>query len=209
MPKVAFRETSIRDLPRDRKADYSVTGEPGLYVRVLADGSLRWFFLARKSGGGRFKKVREKPLVVLPNGRPCQTDMEAARRWARELHLQCRGGEDPKAVAEAEARKAAMDSLTVGDLWDLYSGPEGDLQDKAEGTRNSYDQMWRIHLRGPFGTRKARDVKPDEILRELKKIDRKCRSAVRAKAALSAVFAFGVSNGHVPSNPCYRLGFKS
>lgn len=230
MPTVPFRQTPIRDLPRGTKADYKVEANRGLYVRVTADGLLRWSFRARIKNGGEHTKVFGA-VRVLPDGKPmlrcgdgggpvvgfttCADGsghcMECARKWTEARHIRCHEGIDPnqhdkKAEQEAEDARREEDrkNKTFGALWSVYSAADGELRSKGlrPGTIEDYERRWRLHVAPTFAGMAVKDVTPDDIGRFYRRRAQEGRSPDHDFAVLSGLCAASVRSGLISSNPC-------
>jgi integrase len=164
---------------------------PGLAVRIQRTGKPTftvWF----TAPGGKRKRMTLGPVAGV--------DLDAARRQATEIVNAARAGRDPSAERKL-ARIAAADVLTVGDMIGAY------LRDRAEGrqrprtlieTKRALERHW-VPLHGlPAAEVTRRDISARLI--ELKRTSGPV-GANRARAHLSAAYAWAIRAGLVDHNP--------
>lgn len=164
---------------------------PGLAVRIQRTGKptfVVWF----TAPGGKRKRLTIGPVAGV--------ELDEARRKAADTINAARSGRDP-ASERKQARIAAAEVLTVGDIIRAY------LRDHAERhqrprtlieTRRALDRHWRpLHVL-PAVTVGRRDV--SARLLELSRASGTV-GANRARANLSACFAWAMKAGLVDQNP--------
>lgn len=168
----------------------------GLRTRGKADMSeWRWVFDYRHRASGLKKR--------LTLGSPLTHPPEIARKWAKDQGKKANTSDDPwdaqqKARAAADSQKA---SPTVSRLWDEYWKAEGRL--KRSSSR--YEELWKLHLKPWFATKKVKDVTPAEVERFKASLAKIPTTANRSLAVLSRMFSkakqWGYRAGCAPEHP--------
>lgn len=196
-----FTDRQIQALkPRAERYEVREDGAHGLgnlAVRVSPNGGKSWGFVY--SIGGRNRR--------LTLGRYPEMTVADAHAAASAALAKLQAGVDPgtEAVnANVEARKA----LTVADLAVLYLDQHA-RKKKRPGSVAKDEGMLRKDVVPTLGARKARDVERRDVRELLRAIvDRGAPiQANRTLALLRKVYNWGVSEDHVPGNPC--LGVKA
>jgi integrase len=164
---------------------------PGLSVRIQRTGKpafVAWYTVP----GGKRKRLTLGPVAGL--------ELDVARRQAAEISNAARNGRDPS-MERKQARLAAADVFTLGDLIGAY------LRDHAERhqrprtlveTRRALERHWL-----PLHGLSAADVTRRDVSARLLELARSSGTvgANRARANLSACFAWAMRAGLVDVNP--------
>ena len=180
--------------------------EPGKTLRChLVDGlQLRarkkervWWYYYRHHGLQRYLRLGTFPTLGIDGAR------EAAKEHARTL---------AKGVDPAQARRDAMASPTLADVWDEYRR-EHIARKCKPNTAATYDVYWRAHL-SRIGSTRVSDLTLNDVNRLLTRIGEEAPvSANRTRALLWAMMEYceapSVAYRPYGSNPCQRsITFK-
>lgn len=187
MPTVHLTDRTIRGLDSNgRRVEFFDRSLPGFGVRVTPEG--RKTFVLRY----RNRESRERRLRLGVYGTVTLAD---ARDRARLLLADVQRGTDPATIVAARKRAATVREL-AGEYMERHARP------LKRSWR--YDaQMVRHDVLPALGDRKAGDVERVDVLRLLDAIvDRGAPyAAVRVRALLSKMYAFGIQRGLVEQNP--------
>ena len=176
---------------------------PGLSVRIQRVG--RPAFVVWYNAGGKRKRMAL--------GAVGRIDLEEARRQAHEIARAAHDGRDPgkeRAQSRAAAVVAAAPEYTVGDLIAEYLSEHAERHQRPRTlieTRRALERHWAPLHRMPVAAVTRQDVATR--LRALAKSTGPV-GANRARANLSAAFAWGIKAGAGPkgrpveSNPVYK-----
>ena len=161
---------------------------PGFGVRINAGGT-RSFVAQYRNGSGATKR--------LSLGRYEAMSIDDARRLARSTLAKAVHGYDP---AEEQAKAKARASITVGSVADAYL-----LASESRLKARSYAEVAR-HLAKhwePLRALPVHQVKRADVATAMRQIasDRGEIAANRARASLSAMFAWGMGEGLCEANP--------
>ncbi|KQO94279.1 hypothetical protein ASF33_14775 [Methylobacterium sp. Leaf92] len=159
----------------------------GFGVKVNSGGSRQWVAQYRADDG----KTR-RPTI----GRVDTISLEDARKQARLILAKAQTGSDPQAE-KAAAKKQA--SVTLGSVTDAYL-----KQAKGKLKPRSYEEVER-HLRKDWQALAAQPVnsiRRADVAAHLNKIGEGRKvAATRARAALSALYAWAMGEGIAEVNP--------
>lgn len=157
---------------------YKLVDGDGLSLLVKSNGSKLWRF--RYVYGGR-----ENMLAL---GRYPEVKLKTARSKALDCRRQLDDGIDP-----AVAKQAERDNLveTFGGIAEEWL----EKQHFADITRTK--SVWMFSLLKPLNRRPIREIKPPDLLRELRKIeaDGFHETAHRVRQRVSQVYRYAVSTG--------------
>jgi integrase len=157
---------------------------PGLAVRVTAAGSRTFVFYRRING--RPARINLGPVNSMT--------IVGARNAAKRIAGQVAAGVD----VVAERKAARVRGRTVGDAYTSW------LAIAAHRKRSWRDdkRLWEIWLERPLGKRSIAEVTTTELERVTQEIGRAHpRTANKARALLSTVWAHAMRRGEVASNP--------
>ncbi|WP_395329207.1 Arm DNA-binding domain-containing protein [Novosphingobium sp. BL-8H] len=183
--------TQINALKPREKA-YKVADSKGLYVLVNPNGSLLWRVKFRFHG-------IEKKMAL---GRYPDVGLKEAREKRDEAREQLESGVDPVAArtqARVEAEIAARTTfrLVADELIEKM-----ELEGKAAATVKK--ARWFVDVLGPaIGNRPIADITAHELLKALKKLERKGHheSAIRARSFAGRIFRYAVATLRAQHNP--------
>ncbi|MGE8128855.1 tyrosine-type recombinase/integrase [Methylobacterium sp. NPDC080182] len=164
---------------------------PGFGVKVSSGGARRYVLQYRPTGERGTKRLTLGAVEAL--------SLDEARREARKLLAQALTGADPHA-ARAKAKAKPTPALRVVDLVDRY------LVDCARRQRESTLYQTTLHLRrhwAPLHDLAADKVKRADVAAQILILAESSGgvSANRSRAALSAMFTWGIGTGIVEHNP--------
>jgi len=192
---MALTDTAIRKAkPRDKA--YKLADSQGLYLLINPGGSKLWRVKYRIDGVERKLALGSYPEITLAEAR-------AARDAARK---QLAHAVDPN-VAKRQARIVA--SIRASNS---FASVAEELIDKkareglAEPTLKK--MRWFVELLGTdFGKRPVTEIKPQELLHELRKHERRGRleTANLLRAFASRVFRYAVATARAESDPAHLL----
>jgi integrase len=176
------------------KTDHIIFDEdlPGFGIRLRGGGKITWIIQYRVGS-----KQRRVTLGTVKLGDSGTLNAEEAREAARDRLAQVQLGGDPQKVKHEARAKAAM---TLGAVVDTYlSRKEPELRVKTlDGTVRYLRQHWKSLHGLPIHEITRRDVAIG--LGEIS-TERGLVAAARARAALSALFAWAVREGIAEANP--------
>lgn len=183
--------TQINALKPREKA-YKVADSKGLYVLVNPNGSLLWRVKFRFHG-------IEKKMAL---GRYPDVGLKEAREKRDEAREQLESGVDPVAArtqARVEAEIAARTTfrLVADELIEKM-----ELEGKAASTLKK--ARWFVDVLGPaIGNRPIADITAHELLKALKRLERKGHheSAIRARSFAGRIFRYAVATLRAQHNP--------
>ena len=184
----SFTKASVAELgcPPDRaEIIHWDAATPGFGLRAYRGGKRSWVVQYKTNGRTRRGGLGDTRIVPL----------DQARRAAKELLARVAIGQDPRAEAKAETRKAKQ-AVTVGQLIDAYlAHQQGRLRIRslAEVTRHL-----RTHAK-PLHNLVAGDVGRGEVHQLLAMIAARNGAVTsnRVRASLSAAFTFGLTTGRI------------
>lgn len=162
----------------------------GLHMRVFAESRSFWFFYRTKAGRQRRPKIGEYPTITLAMAR------DTARQWAGKVAA----GGDP-----AEEWNDARSGLTVAAIVASYLERKTKTVDEARRCLEK-DVLPR------FGSRKAADVLPDEVVDLHASLTKRGKYiANRTLAYLSAAYNLAERKKRIPlgTNPCTAVDRNS
>jgi integrase len=197
--RIKFTRSNIEALEAPPKGESFAWCEdkPGWGVRILASGRKSWIVQFRDQSG-RSKRHTLGDLRILPIG------MAEAR--ASELLSHARIGRDLLAEEKARRERKATDAKkSVGAMVSAYlSEPEVRRRRSFGETKRYLSDVWKqVHAES------AEVVDREQLTPELRKIatTRGEVTANRARAALSSMFVFAITNGWLKrsTNPCSFL----
>lgn len=192
---MALTDTAVRRAkPKDRP--YKVGDSLGLYLQVNPSGSKLWRVKYRLHGVERKLSVGSYPEITLAEAR--QARDEARRQLARSV--------DPNAAkrqAKIEASVRASNSFgCVAEELIEKRAKEGISEPTLTKLR------YFVKLLGPdFGRRPVAEITPQEILHELRKVERRGRleTANLLRAFASRVFRYAVATARAERDPAQLL----
>jgi hypothetical protein len=175
---------------------HSIEGVTGLHLHVGANSS-RWLL--------RYHR---------PDGRPNETGLgsladvslkEAVER-AHDLRKLVRSGVDPIALKREQRQRHTTDGKTLRDALTMYGEEFKDRAGAREGVR-----LIKRHAATLLTRPLAQEMTAVEIKAALTKVQASHpKTAVRTRAALSALFSFAIGHGWRQGNPCEaRYGAQS
>lgn len=183
--------TQINALKPREKA-YKVADSKGLYVLVNPNGSLLWRVKFRFHG-------IEKKMAL---GRYPDVGLKEAREKRDEAREQLESGVDPVA-ARTQARVAA--EIAARTTFRLVADElieKMELEGKAASTLKK--ARWFVDVLGPaIGNRPIADITAHELLKALKRLERKGHheSAIRARSFAGRIFRYAVATLRTQHNP--------
>jgi integrase len=163
---------SVAAIPAPEKGTIAVWDDavPGFGVRVIYSGRRVYVIRYRNQHG----KERLYTFARVADMHP-----EAARDMARRLFSRIREGDDP-----AEERIEAKNAPTLAELRDRMF--EDHLNKRKDGTRRSYEQLWRLHILPAIGKDKTvAEIDERDIDRLVKHCGDRHATSNRALAVLS------------------------
>lgn len=170
---------------------------PGLALRVRAAGSRNFVFFYRRQG---------KPTKYAIGDAKAWT-LDAARAEARTLRVTVDRGEDPAAVRDAKAAAVASAALTFAAVKRQYLNaakitPTSRKKIMRESTHREYSRYLNSHCK-PLDALPVASIKRADIAARIKAITTNSGAfaADRARAALSAMFAWAIGEGLCDANP--------
>ncbi|MCR8561058.1 site-specific integrase [Mucilaginibacter sp. BJC16-A38] len=187
--------------PKEKRYHIADPKTAGLKLAIYPGGA-KTFFLDRKVKG-KHQKIKI--------GSYSRLSIENARKRAKDLNAQIELGNDPH-KEKIEARNA----MTVRELYEhYYKGHAIKLTKRPEENRKTFEK----HILPIWGSRKAHEITQQDARNlhaaigqkesRYSKPDLKKKShgsANRIFTIVSAVFNFGIKEGHVNgSNPCVGL----
>jgi len=176
------------------KTDHIIFDEdlPSFGIRLRGGGKITWIIQYRVGS-----KQRRVTLGTVKLGDSGTLNAEEARKAARDRLAQVQLGGDPQKVKHEARAKAAT---TLGAVVDTYlSRKEPELRVKTlDGTLRYLRQHWKSLHGLPIHEITRRDVAIG--LGEIS-TERGLVAAARARAALSALFAWAVREGIAEANP--------
>jgi hypothetical protein len=162
---------------------------PGLSVRIQRTGKPA-FVVWYTAPNGKRKRLTLGPVVGV--------ELDDARRQAAEIANSARGGRDP-AIERKQARRAAAEAFTVGDLISAYLTEHAERRQRPRTlveTKRALARHWAPLHALPAAAISRRDVSTRliELARSSGPV-----GANRARANLSAAFAW--SSPTWPNSP--------
>lgn len=170
-------DTLIRGTkPRER--GYKLSDGSGLHLLVQPNGARLWRFRYRYGG-------RENMIGL---GRYPEVTLARARAKALECRRQLDAGLDPSVIKQADRDARDETFGAVAEEW-------LEKQHFADVTR--FKALWLLSLVEPLKRRPIREIKPADLLRELRKIETKGlhETAHRVRQRVSQVFRYAVATG--------------
>jgi integrase len=169
----------------------------GLYLVVNGNGSRRflWRYVSPRTGKPNEAGLGSYPLTTLADAR------ETVVEWRNLV----RQGIDP--IADRRAKKSAVkiDGKTLRDALVLYGEEFKDRAGAREGVR-LIERHASALLTRPIG----QELTAVEVKAALMKVIAATpKTAVRTRAALSALFSFAIGHGWRQGNPCDRALWRS
>lgn len=192
---MALTDTAVRRAkPKDKP--YKVGDSLGLYLQVNPGGSKLWRVKYRLHGLERKLSVGSYPEITLAEAR--QARDEARRQLARSV--------DPNAAKrqakiEASIRASNSFACVAAELIEKRA-KEGISEPTLTKLR------YFVKLLGPdFGRRPVAEITPQEILHELRKVERRGRleTANLLRAFASRVFRYAVATARAERDPAQLL----
>jgi integrase len=192
MPKIQLTEdflsTSLLCPSDKRRIEYCDKHVPGLYVEVrnTSPGEGTWYLRYKDSAG----KTCHQRI-----GRTTDIDLDTARDKAKELRARITLGEDPR--LEAKAKQAQM---TLATFWPTYYAHA----QARKKTSKKDEQLWRIHVRDHFGSRKLTAISKGDVLDFQTQLKAKglshsqCNHCIRL---LRQMYNLAMDSQRVDSNP--------
>ncbi|GFZ79601.1 MULTISPECIES: tyrosine-type recombinase/integrase [Sphingobium] len=177
---------------KPREKAYKVADAKGLYLLVNPNGSLLWRVKFRFHG-------IEKKMAL---GRYPDVSLKEARQKRDEAREQLEEGVDPAAArlqAKVEAEIAARTTFRV--VADEFI-EKMELEGKAAATLKKM-RWFRDVLQPTIGHRPIADITAHELLKALKRLERKGHheSAIRARSFSGRVFRYAVATLRAQHNP--------
>jgi integrase len=165
----------------------------GLSIRCTPAGIKTWTFAYKLNGRMRRITLGEYPDLGLGE----------AREQADERRRQRNGGNDPRAVQDAERAMQTRAVLTFGELCDLYIAHV-----KASGKISwKTDEGYLKRPKAKFGKRPAVSITKRELMDFFEEIARtsKC-SANRTQSTVRTMWGWAAERDHIPMN--FLAGLK-
>ncbi|OSI69931.1 tyrosine-type recombinase/integrase [Bradyrhizobium canariense] len=165
----------------------------GLSIRCTPTGVKTWTFAYKLNGRMRRITLGEYPDLGLSE----------AREQADERRRQRNGGNDPRAVQDAERATHARAVLTFGELCDLY------IAHVKAGGKISWktDEGYLKRPKAKFGKRPAVSVTKRELMDFFEEIARASKSSAnRTQSTVRTVWGWAAERDHVPMN--FLAGLK-
>jgi integrase len=180
---------TVQNLPiRDRVYIAYDDSLSGFGVRVTPNGVRSWIVEYRPHGGGRGVGKRRITL-----GSTSVLAPDQAREAAGDVLAKVRFGEDTP--HDRATRRA---SPMVSELIDEYMREEV-RPTRKKRTADLYDMYFRRHIRPELGTKRAREVTPNDIAKLHRKIGAKAAvTANRVVALISGLYSWAARAGRVP-----------
>lgn len=189
---MALTEIQIRQLEPDAKS-YQCSDGRGLFLEIHPNGSKLWRFKYRFLG-------KQKRLAL---GRYPDVGLEGARRKLDEARQVLAGGEDPLAARKLHKLVAAFKAANSFEDVAKDFIEKMIAEERAQVTTNK--MVWQLILLKPIAHRPIGEIKPLEILANLKGLEKqgKRETARRCREFASRVFRYGVATGRGLSGiPC-------
>jgi len=182
-------KTIVQNLPtRDRIYIGYDDSLAGFGVRITPNGVRSWIVEYRPYGGGRGVGKRRITL-----GSTSVLTPDQAREAAGDVLAKVRFGEDAP-----HDRAARRGSPMVSELIDEYMREEVCPTRKAR-TADLYYMYFRRHIRPELGTKRAREVRPNDVAKLHRKIGAKAPvTANRVVALISGLYSWAARTGRVP-----------
>jgi integrase len=182
--KIRLTELSVRKAQKATKA-YQIWDavQRGLALRVQTTGNKSWVVIYSRHGRSRWYTLGNVDAIGLAD----------ARMLAAEVMLEVARGKDP-----AAERKAERSAGTFEELHTSY------IEQHAKTHNRSWaqaDAMIRRHVLGHWGKLQASSIARSDVKTMMARIGAPI-AANQVLAAVSAVFSWGVREGHVTANPC-------
>ena len=184
-------KTTVQNLPsRDRVYIAYDDSLSGFGCRVTPNGVRSWIVEYRPHGGGRAVSKRRITLGSVSVLTPDQ-----ARDAAGDVLAKVRFGDDAP-----HDRAARRTSPMVSELIDAYMRQEVRPTRKAR-TADLYDMYFRRHIRPALGSKRAREVMPNDIAKLHRKIGAVAPvTANRVVALISGLYSWAARTDWVPQD---------
>ena len=189
-----FTDRGIRNLqPRQERYEVASAGGGGLLLRVTPNGVKTFAYLYRVGG-------RQRRLTL---GRYPATSLAEANRAHAEAMMAVARGEDPAATQKAAA-DTLMRAPTVAELAADY------IERWAKPRKRTWREdarMLKLDVIPRFGSRKAADMRRQDILRMLDEMTARGATitANRTLAVTRRMFNWAIDRDILESSPCARV----
>ncbi|MDZ7660050.1 tyrosine-type recombinase/integrase [Fodinibius sp.] len=188
MPKKKLTKRFIDSIGKPNKPkSYSDKGEKGLILRVTKTGTKTFSYRYYQDGNQKRYTIGRYPSVSL----------EDAREQVQRMKVNLLDGDDPQAD-----RKEKRDSAKFRELADDFKTKH--LRMLRESTRVEYERIIDVELVPELGSYSVDQIGKTHILRVLDDKAYNDNSPTMAnyiRRVLSSIYAFGVKNDYVDSNP--------
>lgn len=181
---------------KPREKDYKISAGNGLYLLVTRHGSKLWKWKYRYNGIERKLSLGSYPEVTLKQARDGVADQRAL--LATNI--------DPSAEKKLKRLRAEIATATtfkaVGEEYVAKMVKEG----RAPAT--TLKATWMLGLLVPaLGNRPVSEIKPMEVLRVLKELEKKdqLETARKVRALASRIFRYAIATGRAELDPCSAL----
>lgn len=192
---MALTDTAIRKA-RPKERPYKVADSQGLYLLINPKGSKLWRIKYRMNGSERKIAIGTYPEVSLAE----------ARRARDKVRQQLAQAIDPNAARRQERIDAVISAgnsfISVAEELIEKKTREGLAAPTLEKLR------WFLKLLGPdFCRRPVTEIKPQELLHELRKHERRGRreTAKQLRSFASRVFRYAAATGRTERDPAQLL----
>jgi integrase len=176
-----------------KHTEFRIRGARGLVLHVLPSGTATWYVHYDVDVGN--KRDRRKLKI----GRLDEVSLAQAAEKAEQLRPMIRQGADP-AFQKNESRR----SMTFADIATERTEKGDPLR---PGTQRDYWHLLRRDVLPLIGSKPARDVTREDIIRVLDAISMRgaSRRADTARAVISSIYGHAMDRGLVSSNPAAGL----
>lgn len=189
--------------PRARRYAVYDSAIPGFALRVYPTGKKVWTLEYRPGEGGRSTAVKRVTIGAAydPSGKVADFTPDAARREAERLRAVVLTGGDPQ--GEKASRRKAM---TMSELATAFLEDHVALKRKS-ATKDSYESVLNRAVLPTLGTRKAADIRQQDIAKLHRDKRASPSQANRIVAIVSSMFGFAERQGIIPkgTNPATHV----
>jgi integrase len=211
MPTLANNAQAIKGakLINGKRTEYAISGVPGLKLHVYPSGKRAYYFHYFLRDGAKYKHKAE------PIGDGSSMRLSDAAEEARALQTRVDKGGDPTAERHAENKRRevqiereakGLDFKTFDDMAQAW------LNKQIRPKLRSADQWvsrYNRHIKPALGDKLIGDIERGDVIELIDRVlEKGGYEANRVQHLVSAVFRWGVEEGHIKFDPTYRLRYR-
>lgn len=212
MPTLANNAQAVKGakLLNGKRTEYAIESVRGLKLHIYPKtdgtgaaiaGERKYYFHYFLRDGAKYKHKAE------PIGDAKSWSLADAAKRAHELQVLVDKGRDPTKERHEQIKLAAKgDFKTFGDLADGWLASK-----KAKiKSADQYESRYKRHIKGKLANKAHGEIKRGDVIELIDEVTENAgaHEANRVHHVISAIFGWGVSEGHITVDPTYKLPYR-